>query len=144
MSFSKVSCSTVSCSTVSCSTVTCSTTFQRLRSMTVKDHENSIPKRIRKKWEKPEELCEDSLPVFNVITGERCGGHHAECCSGHNGERCGGHHVEYCGGHHVECCGGHHSPAVVKVSDGVILAIRIDLPLTLIDTLRSTDSLLPR
>ena len=104
--------------------------------MTVKDHENSIPKRIRKKWEKPEELCEDSLPVFNVITAERCGGHH--------GERCGGHHVECCSGHHVECCGGHHSPAVVKDGDGVILAIRIDLPSTLIDTLRSTDSLLPR
>ena len=88
--------------------------------MTEKDRENSIPKRIRKKWEKQEKLHEDSLPEFNVIIGERCGGHH------------------------VECCGGHHSPAVVKDGDAIILAIRIDLPSTLIDTLRSTDSLLPR
>ena len=119
VSCSTVSCSTVSCSTVSCSTVTCSTPFQRFRSMTEKDHENRIRKRIRKKWEKQEELHEDSLLAFNVITGERCGGHHVECCSGH------------------------HSPAVVKDGDGVILTIRIDLPSTLINTLRSTDSLLP-
>ena len=142
----------MSCSTVSCSTVTCSTTFQRMRNITEKDHENSIPKRIRKKWEKQEELHEDSLPAFHVITGERCGRYHSERCGGHHGkhyggphgERCGGHHGERCGGHHVECCGGYHSPAVVKDGNGVILAIRIDLPSTLIDTLRSTHSLLPR
>ena len=112
--------------------------------MTEKDHENSIPKRIRKQWEKQEELHQDSLPAFNVITGERCCGHHGQCCGGHHGEPCGGHHVECCGGQHVECCGGHHSPAVVKDSDGVILTIRIDLPSTLIDILPSIDSLLPR
>ena len=88
--------------------------------MTEKDHANSIPKRIHKKWENQEEVHDDSLPAFNVITGECCGGHYGEGC------------------------GGHHSLAVMKDNDGVILAIRIDMPSILIDTLRSTDSLLPQ
>ena len=110
----------MSCFTVSCSMVTCSNTFQRLTNMTEKDHKNSIPMRIRKKGEKEEQVHEDSLPAFIVITRKCCGGHHGESCCGH------------------------HSLAVVKDSNGVILAIRIDVPSTLIDTLRSTDSLLPR
>ena len=104
--------------------------------MTEKDHEHSIPTRIRKKGEKQEEVHVDSLPAFNVSTGECCGGHHIERCSGHYGKCC----YE----HHGERCGGHYCPPVVKDSDDVIFAIRSDVPSTLIDTLRCTNSLLPR
>ena len=47
--------------------VTCNTTLENLMNMSDKEHQNSIPIRIQKRWEKKQFVFDHSLPIFNFI-----------------------------------------------------------------------------
>lgn len=102
------------CSMVTYSMVTCSTTFQNLKSMIEKDYGNSIPKRIQKQRERKDNIYDNYCPIFDIII-----------------------HYSWYHGDHIDRHFGKQSTAVVKDSDAIIFAIRIELTPTFMDILRS-------